>query len=237
MTVPAPPSSPDAMEKAEYAAGIALVDAAIAAGIDTIIWSTLPSYRALSGGRFPRVAVFEAKAGVEGYIRARKAEGRIKGVFISPGYLLPLRRETRIPLVDGGRDVGRFVAAVLGCGDERFVGRTVAASEGVYTVGEIVEALGKATGKRVVFREVDAGEWEAGLREAAGDVAGVLADAMGALREIGHYSADKEEEERMIRWAVDNAGGKMRTLEEFMADGPKQLVGGGEFKFAGNGGQ
>jgi hypothetical protein len=48
---------------------------------------------------------------------------------------------------------------------------------------------------------------------------------------------DKEEEEEMIRWAVENAGGKVRTLEEFMADGLKELVGGGELKFAGNGGQ
>ncbi|KAK0738088.1 hypothetical protein B0T18DRAFT_333753, partial [Schizothecium vesticola] len=265
MTVPAPPGPPATMESAEYTAGVTLVDAAIAAGVDTIVWSTLPSYRTLSGGKFPRVAVFEAKARVEGYIRSKQAEGVIKGVFISPGYFfenflnaghffapkpttapgedeewvvaLPLRRETRIPLVDGGRDVGRFVAGVLeGVGG--FVGRTVAASEKRYSVGEIVEALGRGTGKRVVFREVEAGEWETGLRGVVGDVAGVLADAMGTLREVGHYSAEEGEEEDMIRWAVENAaGGEVRTLVEFLADGPKELVGGGELKFAGNGGQ
>lgn len=262
LTVPSPPGPPSDMESAEYATGVTLVDAAVAAGVDTIIWSTLPSYRTLSAGRFSRVAVFEAKARVEGYIRAQQASGRINGVFISPGYFfenflnaghffapkpspdgewvleLPLTRETRIPLVDGGRDVGRFVAGVLEGGEGRFVGRTVAASGGRYSVGEVVEALARGTGKRVVFREVGAGEWEAGLRGVVGDVAGVLADAMGALREVGHYSADEAEEEEMIRWAVENvAGGEVRTLEEFLADGPKELVEGRGFKFAGNGGQ
>lgn len=259
LTVPAPPGPPAEMEAAEYATGVTIVDAAIAASVDTIIWSTLPSYRTLSAGRFPRVAVFEAKARVEGYIRAKQASGLINGVFISPGYFfenflnaghffspkpndegewlleLPLRRETRIPLVDGGRDVGRFVAGVL---EGRFVGRTVAASAGRYAVGEIVEALARGTGKRVVFREVEAGEWEAGLRGVVGDVAGVLADAMGALREVGHYGKDEAEEEEAIRWAVENVvRGEVRTLEEFLADGPKELVGGGGLKFAGNGGQ
>lgn len=261
LTVPPPPGPPSEMEAAEYATGVTIVDAAIAAGVDTIIWSTLPSYRSLSEGKFSRVAVFEAKARVEGYIRLQQASGRINGVFISPGYFfenflnaghffspkpspegewvleLPLKRETRIPLVDGGRDVGRFVAGVLG-GDRRSVGRTVAASGGTYSVGEIVEVLARGTGKRVVFREVGEGEWEEGLRGVVGDVAGVLADAMGALREVGHYSADEAEEEEEIRWAVENVvGGEVRTLEEFLADGPKELVGGGELKFAGNGGQ
>lgn len=265
LTVPSPTGPPSDMESAEYATGVTLVDAAVAVGVDTIIWSTLPSYRTLSAGRFSRVAVFEAKARVEGYIRAQQASGRINGIFISPGYFfenflnaghffapkptttpggeewvleLPLKRETRIPLVDGGRDVGRFVAGVLEGGEGRFVGRTVAASGGKYSVGEVVEALAMGTGKKVVFREVGAGEWEAGLREVVGDVAGVLADAMGALREVGHYCADEAEEEEMIRWAVENvAGGEVRTLEEFLADGPKELVEGGGFKFAGNGGQ
>ena len=86
MTVPAPPGPPAAMEQAEYTAGITLIDAVIAAGVNTIVWSTLPSFRTLSKGRFPSVAVFEAKTRAEGYIRAKQAEGVVKGVFISPKY-------------------------------------------------------------------------------------------------------------------------------------------------------
>ena len=65
----------------EITQGKALVDAAVVAGVQYFIFSTLPHVRKISDGKYQQVDHFDAKAEVEEYIRTLS----IKSAFFAPG--------------------------------------------------------------------------------------------------------------------------------------------------------
>ena len=78
MTMPA--FGPDGME-VEYTSGKTIADVAVERGVEYIIFSTLPPVKEISGGKYTKVSIFDAKAKVEQYIRSL----HIKCAFYSPG--------------------------------------------------------------------------------------------------------------------------------------------------------
>ena len=113
----------------EFANGKAIADAAVDAGAQYLIFSTLPPASEISDGKY-RIDAFDSKANVEKYIRGLP----IRSAFFAPGFFMenfagPLRPqpagdgtfrlaninkpETRLPLIATRRDVGKFVAPIL----------------------------------------------------------------------------------------------------------------------------
>jgi uncharacterized protein YbjT (DUF2867 family) len=68
----------------EILQGKAVADAAVAAGVVQIIWSSLPSVTKLTNGEITSMAHFDSKAEVEEYIRGLK----IKSTFFWAGWFM-----------------------------------------------------------------------------------------------------------------------------------------------------
>ena len=70
------------------AQGKSMADAAVAEGVDLLIWSSLPNVTKMTEGKLTGVKHFDSKATVETYIRALP----IKSAFYMPAfYILYLR--------------------------------------------------------------------------------------------------------------------------------------------------
>ncbi len=129
MTVPS--FGPDAVE-AEYNSAKTIADVAVEKGAHYIIFSTLPSVREISGGKYTNVTPFDAKAKAEQYIRGLP----IKSAFCSLGSFMenlqsqtflapqpspdgtwvmfrPISSKAQLPLIDAVGDTGKFVGAIL----------------------------------------------------------------------------------------------------------------------------
>ncbi|KAJ2400443.1 hypothetical protein GGI23_002032, partial [Coemansia sp. RSA 2559] len=142
-----------------------VADAAIAAGVKDIIFSTLYSMNELTHGKYPDALNCEGKNKIEKYIKSKAAE--IRGAFVHLGYYLenyvnfsrispedgktveftfPLHPTTKIPVVDTANDTGGVVAHVIDHFDD-FVGKAVVVSGGYYEAQEIVSVFTQVTGK------------------------------------------------------------------------------------------
>lgn len=220
---------PNALE-AEYQYGKGIVDVAVAEGAEYIIYSTLPSPNAISGGKYGRIAAFDAKAKVEEYIRGLP----IKSSFVALGsYMqnfqtsrfLPLTKEvgsdgsetwvmarhvspqTKMPLVDAVRDTGKFVGAIL-ADPEKYEGKKFCAAERQYSQEEICATMTRASGKNVVYKQVSSEEFN----KIAPFGGGMFVEYYSYLEEFGYFGP---EESNLVAWAAENARGKVGTLEEF----------------------
>ncbi|KAL8750909.1 MAG: hypothetical protein Q9184_006251, partial [Pyrenodesmia sp. 2 TL-2023] len=68
----------------EYDSAKTIADVAVETGTEYIIFSTLPSIKEISGGKYTKASHFEAKAQAERYIRCLP----IKSAFYSPGFFM-----------------------------------------------------------------------------------------------------------------------------------------------------
>ncbi|KAG5989988.1 hypothetical protein E4U43_004388, partial [Claviceps pusilla] len=162
---------------AELAQAKAVTDAARAARVKHLIFSSLINVTDASGGRLPHVSHFDGKARIEDYIRAsgvpatfvqpgvfmtgffgfiRKAEnpdgdGQDKGlVWAMPEGVK--EQEAQLPLLDAARDTGLFVKAAM----KHFPdteGTRILAATAYYTPARIVAELAEVTGKKVSYVE------------------------------------------------------------------------------------
>lgn len=225
----------------EYENAVRIADAALAAGVRYLIFSTLPSVRDISGGKYTAVTPFDAKAEAEKYIRGLGP--RMQSAFLCPGSFMenfqaqfwiapqrggdgvwtlsrPAEGSARIPLIAAGEDVGRWVGAMLE-EPERFVGRRVCAAEGRYSWEEIAGALGRSAGEEVVFRKIGYEEWR-GMFPFAGRL---FEEAFRYAEEFGGYYGG--DEEREVEWAIEQVGGRGELLgfEKFLEKYPFRLQG------------
>ncbi|KAJ2182048.1 hypothetical protein GGF45_001126 [Coemansia sp. RSA 551] len=163
---------PDIMDKvskgdtnAEYSQGKNIVDAAIAAGVKSMIYSSLESMKQTSHGKYPDVLHFEGKHRVEEYLSSKA--NQISGYFVYVGFYMenytqfvhispednktveftmPLNPTTKIPLVDTANDVGPVVEYIIKHPEE-CLGLVVEASCGYYEAQEMAKAFTEVTGK------------------------------------------------------------------------------------------
>ncbi|KAG6009197.1 hypothetical protein E4U21_003050 [Claviceps maximensis] len=158
---------------AEVAQGKAVTDAAKAAGVKHIIFSSLINVTEASGGRLSHVTHFDGKAEIEQYIRAsgvpctfvqpgvfmsgmfgfirKNPDGEEKGlVWAMPEGIKP--HEAQLPLLDAARDTGLFVKAAMKHFPQTQGTRILAATE-YYTPARIVAELEEVTGKKVSYVE------------------------------------------------------------------------------------
>ncbi|KAI4868652.1 hypothetical protein F4820DRAFT_465464 [Hypoxylon rubiginosum] len=232
MTMPA--FGPDDLE-VEYNNGKRIADVAVEKGAKYIIFSTLPPVKEISGGKYTKITLFDAKSKIEQYIRGLP----IKGAFYCPGnfmenfqtqpYLGPqlapdrtwiitrnISPKAKMPLIDAVGDSGKFVGAILAQPD-KYEGKTIFAAAALYSLEEIAAIMSKATGKTIGFKQVSSDEFEKSLPAPFG---GIFVEAFNYQEEFGYFGPGAE---KSIAWAAENARGKLTTFEEFLEAHPLQL--------------
>ncbi|KAH7021394.1 uncharacterized protein B0I36DRAFT_251543 [Microdochium trichocladiopsis] len=216
-------------------------DACVAAGVQRIVYSTLPFASKISGGKYTGVAPFDGQAEGEEYIRGLSDKGVVRSSFVSASafmqnYRGPLKprpspagdgtyvftthvgAESKLPLIDI-TELGKWVAAILADFD-KLEGKTLCAGSRQYTMLEIVEHLSASTGKKVVYKQVSS---EDALQLFGGDrnpAAGVLVEMQLYEEEFGYFGPDTD---KLVRWSVENAKGHISTFEEYLQREPIQL--------------
>lgn len=214
----------------EYSAGKSIADASIAQGVKYIIFSTLPSPKEISGGKYNNVHHFDSKAAIEQYIRGLD----IKSAFFSPGafmsnytlypffspqkdesvvdtWVLPgsISPDALMPHIDAIRDTGKFIGAILS-EPERYEGKTFCASTALYSLTEIASTMAAVTGKNVIYRQVDIAEFGKtfpGNKD-------TFAEIFQYATEFGGYYGS--ETKQLVAWAVENARGTPSTFKEYL---------------------
>ncbi|KAJ3548692.1 hypothetical protein NM208_g889 [Fusarium decemcellulare] len=223
----APFFGPDAFNR-EYNCVKRAADVAIEKGAEYIIFSTLPSVKDISGGKFTQVVPFDAKAAVEQYIRSLP----IKSAFYCPGSFMEnftgqtawapqqtpdgswviathVSPRTRIPLIDCVGNSGTFVGAIL-AEPENYEGKTFSAATRLYDLEEIIASYSKATGRNITYKQISEEEFRKSLPEA---IANIFVEGFKYYEEFGYFGPDME---NLVAWAAENARGKLNTWEEYL---------------------
>lgn len=228
----------------EIATGKGIADAAVSQGCQYIIFSTLPAVSKISSGKYTKITPFDAKAVVEEYIRGLP----IKSAFYSPGgfmenfqsqgFLAPQRgtgsdgegemwvmsrnvsASAKVGLIDAIGDTGKFIGAILAEPD-KYEGKVFCAAQAFYTNQEIVDIMSKATGKKVVYKQVSTKEFRRSLSFLPVDMLAIFEQAFLYGEEFGYWGSGSEEG---VKWAVEQARGKLSTLEEYFERHPLVLV-------------
>jgi uncharacterized protein YbjT (DUF2867 family) len=220
------------LEVSEIARGKAMADAAVAAGLEYIIFSSLPASIKISSGKYRGIAHFDAKAEVEEYIRGLP----IKSTIYTPGWFMQnftrhmgpqlmddgtyailniVSPRIGLPLIDIVADTGKFIGPIL-AEPEKFEGKVLSAASGLYTYGEIVQVMSRTSGKTVEYKQVT----DNPFRNMPPARADMLLSMMPYLEECGYYGPQTKE---LVEATVKNAKGKLTTLEEYLAREPLAL--------------
>jgi uncharacterized protein YbjT (DUF2867 family) len=224
----------------EFARAKAVADAAVDAGAEYLIFSTLAPMEEISRGKYTRVYAYDAKAKAESYIRSLPIKSAFFAgapfmqnfnaqVFLSPKKAEGTERwvwkrnnspETKYPFIDGVADTGKFVGAVLASPDE-YEGKTLYGAEGLYSLEDISGLMSTSTGREVVYEQVSDEEFRASLKAFGGEVlADMFVEAFKFYEEYGAFGPGTEEK---VEWSVKQVGGRLTSLEEFFKREPLKL--------------
>ncbi|KAK5123347.1 hypothetical protein LTR85_002778 [Meristemomyces frigidus] len=146
------------------------VDAAAAVpSLERFVYSALPGTSKVSNGKYTRSKHFEAKGWVVEYISKQQPELWKKTPLIYVGayttnrlltprldptssgryaFVLPVKQETRIPIINVQQSIGQFVRALV---EEEEPGVKLLAYDSYLTAAEIAEVWSRASGKEAVF--------------------------------------------------------------------------------------
>jgi uncharacterized protein YbjT (DUF2867 family) len=217
----------------EIKQGKAIADTAVAAGVQYLIYSSLPHTSKISSGRFQKMGHFDGKAEVEEYIRTLP----IKSAFFAPGtfmqnfratlkpfpkgdgsYVLSnfVRPETQLPLIDIAEDTGKYIGAVLAEPD-KYEGKVLCAATRLYSFDEIVQVMSEATGKTVKYNRLPESTFRSFLPLPLADH---LIDMFSYFEAYGYFGPKTKEQ---ITWSAEQARGKLTTLDEYLTKSPLQL--------------
>ena len=239
----APVFTPDGAS-VEAAQAIAIADAALAAGVKFFIFSTLPSPSAISSGKYTKVAPFESKAKAEAHIRTLPFSDGV--AFYAPGWFMenfhsqpffnpvhsptepgvyeyrrPVPADSTFAWLSATVDTGTFICTILS-NPAHFRGKTMFAAADLYTQTQIAELLGKATGKKVVYKQSSWDEFRATV-PAIGDFPDIFVEMLKCQEEYGGLwgPVTAEGVKEAVR-EVEASGRHLIGLEEyFLKDPPK----------------
>lgn len=206
----------------------AVCEAALAAGVSYIIFSSMSHPAVLSGGKYKNVEHFDDKAEIEAYIRSLPC----KSAFFAPAsfmqnfmthFMRPMpSREgdgsfvlancayghSRMPFIDI-TETGKWVGAILAQPD-KYEGKTFAAASEILSMDEVVAIVSRVTGKTVKHQnipdEVFKGFMPEGMQQQ-------LYEMWAFQRDFGYYGAEMDKE---VAWAKENARGELTGLEAFL---------------------
>lgn len=226
----------------EVAHGRAVADAVQAAGVPYLVYSTLPNAGQISGGKLWNMGHFDGKAEAEQYIRALQQQppGGVTSAFIAPGCFMSnfhasmaphpdpagdgtyalagfVGPRTQVPLIATADDTGKWVAAIL-ADFPRYAGRVISCATAVYTLEEIVDAMSRASGKTVVYKQLPRAAWEGFLPET---MRAHISEMMQYFEEYGYYGENTAEK---VREGAAQARGKLTTVDEYLQAHPLNLA-------------
>jgi len=222
----------DQTKPREIAQGKALADAAVAAGVQYFIFSTLPPAGKISAGKYQQVDHFDAKADVEEYIRTLP----VKSAFFAPGSFMQnfggmmaphptgdgtyaisnvVTPQTQLPLIETAADTGKYVGAIL-AEPEKYEGKVFSAATKLYSLEDIVQTISKVTGKTVKYDQLPESVFRGFLPPAAADK---LVEMMLYFQDFGYYGPQTKD---LVEWTAQNARGKLTTFEEYIIKNPIQ---------------
>lgn len=221
------------LKEREVAQGKAMTDAAVAAGVEYFIFSTLSNGGKISGGKIKNMDHFDAKAEIEDYIRSQP----MKSAFFAPGSFMQnfshfmgprpsgdgtyaiahfVKPETQLPLIETVADSGKYVGAILAEPD-KYEGKVFSAATALYTYTEVVEAMSKVTGKTVTYKQLPQEVFSSFLPPESKDY---LVDMFLWIQDYGYYGPQTVE---LVDWTAKQARGKLTTLEEYLVKNPLHL--------------
>ncbi|KAI5828653.1 NAD(P)-binding protein [Schizophyllum commune Tattone D] len=157
----------------ELQQGRNMVDASKEAGVKFFVWSSLPSIKEISGGKYTQVQHFEDKAAVEKYLKASGVPnasimtGFFVENFLSTMPLKPTRTGYHIDTPSSltatntvcwiGKEMGSAVAALMSNYTDKLDelnGQNYILGHGRATLEEIVAEISKALGQPVTIKQV-----------------------------------------------------------------------------------
>lgn len=205
--------------------GKAVADAAVSSGAAYLIFSTEYDSTAISGGKCP-VVHFDTKFEIEQYIRGLP----IKSAFVAPGSFMqnfasimgprPVgdgsyvisnihTPETDFPWIDIEGDMGKFVAAIL-AEPEKFEGKVFAAASEVRSFEEVTKIMSRISGKTVKYTQIPEATFRGFVSPVEGDA---YVNMFLFYQNYGYYGPNTKKD---VEWAVQNARGKLTTVEEYL---------------------
>lgn len=219
----------------ELSQGKRIADAAVAAGVGYLIFSTLPHVSKISSGKYTKVGGFDGKAEVETYIRELGTEKNlIRSAFFAPGTFMQnfqhmmaprpvgdgtyaitgiVTPETELPLIDIAEDTGKYVGAILADLD-RYEGKVLSAATKLTSMTEIAEQLSHAVGKTVNYKLLPVNIYRSFLPPSAADQ---LVEMFLHIQDNGYYGPQSKEE---LQWTGQQAHGKLTTFDQYLAKNP-----------------
>ena len=221
------------LKERELAQGKAMADAAVAAGVQYFIFSTLTNGGKVSDGKIQKLDHFDVKAEIEDYIRAQP----MKSAFFAPGSFMQnfghfmgprpagdgtyaianfVKPETQLPLIDTVDDTGKYVGSILADPD-KYEGKVFSAATRLYSYSETVDVMSKASGKTVNYKQLPLSVWKSFLPAESADY---LVDMFLWIQDYGYYGPQTEE---LVTWTAKQARGKLTTLEEYLVKCPLHL--------------
>ncbi|KAF9973598.1 hypothetical protein BGZ73_003151 [Actinomortierella ambigua] len=220
------------VEEHELTQGKTVANAAVAAGVSFIIYSSLPSIKKVSAGKYVKGGHFDSKAEVEEYIRSLP----IKSAFFQPASFMTnfstffsprpvgdgtfawfnvLSPQTPLPLIDID-DTGKFVGAIL-ADPAKWEGKTISAATEILSVEEIVQLISKKTGKTVVYTPLPTEEFHKAIPPLMRDY---ILEMLLYIKDFGYYGPDTK---TLVTQAVAGARGNLTTFSEYLDAHPLTL--------------
>jgi len=175
---------------------------------------------------------FDAKAEVEEYIRKLP----MRSAFFAPGSFMEnwtgimkpypvgdgtyvvkrhVSPQAQLPLICTSKDTGKYVGAILG-EPEKYQGKTFCSATLLYSFEDICGIISKATGKTVKYEQISEEEHLQMLPPWGG----YLVQMMSYQEEYGYYG---EKTKELVKWAGENARGKLTTFEEYLEQASLKL--------------
>lgn len=219
----------------EVKQGKAIVDAAIEAGAKYFIWSSGVSSSLESKGKLDNISVIDAKYDVMQYIKTRP----ITGIYYFPGsFLQNFHTQLRpVPLGNGnygiyGRfsvdahvpyidvtDTGKFLGAVLENPD-KFADQFICGAEGLYPITEVVERIGKVSGKNVTYHQASEEDFVSKFPPFLQGFAPTFVKFFRFISEFGYYGPDLKTK---VEYWSKVPREKLTTIEEFFQKNPLEF--------------
>ncbi|KAL8989027.1 MAG: hypothetical protein Q9169_008454 [Polycauliona sp. 2 TL-2023] len=200
-----------------------MADAAVAAGAELIIWSSLPNVTEMSNGKLTGVKHFDSKAKVETYIRTLP----LKSAFFMPAMYMQMfthmfkpkpndKGELIFSVTWSGQspaiditDTGKFIVPAL-LDPDKYNGKRFTAATAFYTPAEMVEAWKKVTGKDVKLSQASGDAWGPNFPP---ELLEMLKEAAGLIEDYKYYGPTGQED---LDWTLAQMDDPATTWEEFV---------------------
>jgi len=178
--------SPEESAEIETRLGKAIVDIAVASGVEHLVFSTLENTAKLTEGKLARVNHFNAKGAIEEYVlslpEAKKITTFVRYAFYQENFgtfFKPTENnELMLNMADEPlfavnlADAGKAIAAIFKAGDEYKNGTAIGLASDAQKVGDYMKAFSKLHGKEVKYVPVSDEDME---KAAGADLAEMFA--------------------------------------------------------------